>query len=95
MLGSGWKAATLGIGAAMLVGSAGSADARRHYHGHHYGRPYYPRSYYRYYPPPYYYDYDRYYYPRPHPYYYYGPRCATRWVYDPYIDRRVRVRYCR
>ena len=94
MLGFGWKAATLGVGVAMLVAGASSADARRYNDGYHYGRPYYPRYSYRYYPRPYYYDYDRYYYPRPYRYYY-GPRCTTRWVYDPYIDRRVRVRYCR
>ena len=80
----------------MLVAGAKLAEtARRYNDGHHYGRPYYPRDPYRYYLVALLLnDYDRYYYPRPYRYYY-GSRCTTRWVYDPYIDRRVRVRYCR
>jgi hypothetical protein len=71
--------AGLAIGAALTSGDRG------------YDRRYdYDRSYYRergYYPTDgyYYRDYER-----------RGwDRCTTRRVYDPYLDRRVRVRYCR
>lgn len=86
----------LAIGAALASSSRDRYYRDRYYDGYYYDRPYYrdyPRYQYRYYDRRYSYDYDRYYYDRP--YRHYRQRCVTRRVYDPYLDRRVRVRYCR
>lgn len=81
----------------LAIGAALASSSRdRYYDGYYYDRyPRYRDRYYYNYDRPYYYDYDRYYYDRPYRYRGYYPRCKTRKVYDPYIGRRVRVRYCR
>ena len=75
-------------GAAIVAGIAGlaigaaiaSSDRRYDYDRRYYDRRgYYPRDGYYY----------RDYYPR------YRERCTLRRVWDPYLDRRVLVRYCR
>lgn len=72
--------AGLAIGAALASGSR--RDRGYYYDDRYYDRGYYNRGYYN----------DGY-YARP---YHRGYRsnCYTRRVYDPYIGRRVRVRYC-
>ena len=78
-------------GTAIVAGIAGLAIGAALTSGDRYDRRYdYDRRYYR----------DRGYYPTDG--YYYRDyqrrgwdRCTTRRVYDPYLDRRVRVRYCR
>jgi hypothetical protein len=91
----------LAIGAGIVGLGIGVALASDHGGGRYYSYddgPYYGSYYGSYYgPPPYraYYGYRSY---RPG---YYGSRhryrggCYTRRVYDPYIGRRVKVRYCR
>jgi len=74
--------------AGLAIGAAIASDGRRY---DHYDRRYdYDRSYYRdhgYYPT------DGYYY---RDYYRsYRGYCEVRRVWDPYLDRPVRVRYCR
>lgn len=89
--------AALAIGAGIIglgIGAALASDRR--YYDRYYD-PYYDRGYYNrgYYHGGYY---DRgYYAPRYRSGYYhrYGRDCFTRRVYDPYIGRRVKVRYCR
>ncbi len=74
--------AGLAIGAALASSSSNRRYDRGYYYDGYdpyYRNGYYPRSYYRD-------DYRRY---RGY------ERCTTRRVYDPYLDRRVRVRYCR
>lgn len=82
----GGNDAAIAIGAGIIglgVGAAIASSNRDRYYDPYYGRGYYDRGYYgRGY-------YDRGYYGRG-----YYPRCYTRRVYDPYIGRRVRVRYC-
>lgn len=70
----------LGIGAAIASSNRDRYHDRRYYYR---GPGYYPRRvYHRRYHRPYYRPYRAY------------PRCHVRRVYDPYIGRRVRVRYC-
>jgi hypothetical protein len=71
--------AGLAIGAALASGNDRRYDYDRRYYRQ---RGYYPTDGY------YYRDYER---------RYRGgwDRCTVRRVYDPYLDRRVRVRYCR
>ncbi len=86
--------------AGLAVGAAIASSNDRRYRGRYYDRGYRGyRGYYR----DRGYDYDRRYY-RNRGYYprdgYYAyrdrgyNRCATRRVWDPYLDRPVRVRYC-
>ncbi|ATY33798.1 hypothetical protein [Sphingomonas psychrotolerans] len=81
-------------GTAIVAGIAGLAIGAALAGGDRYDRRYdYDRRYYRergYYPT------DGYYY-RDYQRRYRGgwDRCTVRRVYDPYLDRRVRVRYCR
>ena len=73
--------AALAIGAGIVglgIVAALASSHRGRYYDPYYDRGYYGHGYYR----PGYYDRG-----------YYG-RCYTRRVYDPYLDRRVRVRYC-
>lgn len=71
----------LGLGAAIA-----SSNRDRYYDRGYYGRPYYGGYYDRR-------DYRPYRAYRPYRGYY-RQRCVTRRVYDPYIGRSVRVRYC-
>lgn len=76
--------AGLAIGAGILglaIGAAIASDNDRYYD------PYYGRGYYNYDP------YYRPYYGRPY-YRGYARRCVTRWRFNPYWGRQVRVRYC-
>lgn len=71
--------------AGLAIGAALASSRRdRYYDGYYYDRPRY--------------RYRSYYYDRPYRYRgyrdRYRDRCYTRRVYDPYIGRRVRVRYC-
>ena len=72
------------IGAGIVglgIAAAIASSHRGRYYDPYYDRGNYGHGYYR----PGYYD---------HGYYGYRGRCYTRRVYDPYLDRRVRVRYC-
>lgn len=84
--------AALAIGAGIIGLGLGAAIAssNRGYYDPYYGSGYYAPRYGYGYGPSYGYGYHPGYYNRG----YYGPRCYTRRVYDPYIGRRVRVRYC-
>jgi len=79
--------------AGLAIGAALASSSRDRY----YDRGYYDRDYY--YDGPRYRYRTRYYYDRPYYRGYRGYRghrdCYTRRVWDPYIGRRVRVRYCR
>jgi hypothetical protein len=75
--------AGLAIGAALASGQRGYDYDRRYYY-----RDGYPRYRHRYYPRNRYYYRDDY---RRRGW----ERCGTRRVYDPYLGRKVRVRYCR
>lgn len=75
------EAVVAGI-AGIAIGAALSQDRRYDYDRRYYrSRGYYPRDGY------YYRDYSR--------RYRNWNRCSTRRVYDPYLGRRVTVRYCR
>lgn len=80
-------------GTAIVAGIAGLAIGAALASGDRYDRRYdYDRRYYRqrgYYPV------DGYYYRDYHRRYRGWDRCYTRRVWDPYLDRPVRVRYCR
>lgn len=80
--------AGLAIGAALASGRRDRYYDRGGYGYYNRGYGYYDRGYYprRAYNRGYY---NRGYYDRG-----YGYRCRTRWTYDPYVGRRVRVRYC-
>ncbi len=76
----------------MAIGSAIAND--RYRDRGYYDRGYYgPRGYYDggYYGPRYRGGWNGYYAP---PRRFYRQRCFTRWQFDPYIGREVRVRYC-
>lgn len=76
--------------AGLAIGAALASSSRRG--GRYYNDGYYYNDYPRYRHRGYgYYD-DYHYRPRYRSYY---RDCYTRRVYDPYLDRRVRVRYCR
>ncbi|HTG39460.1 hypothetical protein [Sphingomonas sp.] len=79
--------------AAAIVGgiaglAIGSAIANDRYRDRYYRGGYYDRGYYG----PRYRGWNRGYYGPPRRFY--RQRCFSRWQYDPYIGRRVRVRYC-
>ena len=80
-------------GAALVAGIAGLAIGAALADGGRYDRRYgYDRRYYQqrgYYPT------DGYYYQDYQRRYRGFDRCTTRWAYDPYYGRQVRVRYCR
>ncbi len=94
--GDAAAAAIIGGVAGLAIGSAIANDRYRdrgYYDRGYYDRGYYNGGYYDggYYGPRYRGGYDGYY---AAPRRYYRPRCFTRWQYDPYIGRQVRVRYC-
>lgn len=84
--------------AGIAIGAALASSSRDRYYDRYDRRYYdYDRNYYDYDRP---YYRDRGYYPRDGYYYrHYEQRgwrgCSVRRVYDPYIGRRVKVRYCR
>ena len=83
--GGGFHGGTaLGFGLLGLGVGAAIASSNRPYYGrgYGYGYDYAPPP-----PPPGYYGYDGYGAG-------YGGGCSTRWSYDPYIGRNVRVRTC-
>lgn len=97
--GDAAAAAIIGGVAGLAIGSAIANNRRDRYYddryyydrGYAYDRGYWDRGYNRpYYGPRYRGGYRGYYAPRRG----WGRRCVTRWQYDPYIGRDVRVRYC-
>lgn len=90
--GDAAAAAIIGGVAGLAIGSAIAND--RYRDRGYYDRGYYgPRGYYDggYYGPRYRGGWNGYYAP---PRRFYRQRCFTRWQFDPYIGREVRVRYC-